>query len=137
MMMIIIIALIGANRDFLQSPYCVANSLQHVRSNGQATIVNKSRLTHRAFITWNMSRATSYEGTAHLLSLTEFKSHLFELYFIGDGGEEEAGVPGGNPWRSASIVHAAALKQNWQIKLATSPIHSILTPGQPVQAPNL
>ena len=24
-----------------------------------------------------------YEGTAQLLSLTEFKSHLFELYFIG------------------------------------------------------
>ena len=28
-------------------------------------------------------RAKSYEGTAHLLSLTEFKSHLFELHLIG------------------------------------------------------
>ena len=28
-------------------------------------------------------RATWYEGTAQLLSLTELKSHLFELYFIG------------------------------------------------------
>ena len=28
-------------------------------------------------------RATWYEGTAQLLSLTEFKSHLFELYFVG------------------------------------------------------
>ena len=28
-------------------------------------------------------RATWYEGTAQLLSLTECKSHLFELYFIG------------------------------------------------------
>ena len=28
-------------------------------------------------------RATWYKGTAHLLSLTEFKSHLFEFYFIG------------------------------------------------------
>ena len=27
--------------------------------------------------------ATWYEGTAQLLSLTEFKSHVFELYFIG------------------------------------------------------
>ena len=27
--------------------------------------------------------ATWYEGTAQLLSLTELKSHLFELYFIG------------------------------------------------------
>ena len=28
-------------------------------------------------------RATRYEGTAELLSLTEFKSHLSELYFTG------------------------------------------------------
>ena len=27
--------------------------------------------------------ATWYEGTAQLLSLTELKSHLFELYFVG------------------------------------------------------
>ena len=30
-----------------------------------------------------MLRATWYEGTAQLVSLTELKSHLFELYFIG------------------------------------------------------
>ena len=30
-----------------------------------------------------MLRATWYEGTAQLFSLTELKSHLFELYFIG------------------------------------------------------
>ena len=30
-----------------------------------------------------MLRATWYEGTAQLLSLTELRSHLFELYFIG------------------------------------------------------
>ena len=35
MVMIIIIALKGANRDFfLQSPHCAANSLQHERSSG-------------------------------------------------------------------------------------------------------
>ena len=28
-------------------------------------------------------RATCYEGTAQLLSLTESKSHVFKLYFIG------------------------------------------------------
>ena len=28
-------------------------------------------------------RATWYDGTAQLISLTELKSHLFELYFIG------------------------------------------------------
>ena len=30
-----------------------------------------------------MLRATWYEGTAQLLSMTELKSHLFEIYFIG------------------------------------------------------
>ena len=30
-----------------------------------------------------MLRATWYEGTAQLLSLTELKAHLFELYFTG------------------------------------------------------
>ena len=49
-----------------------------------------------------VSRATWYEGTAQLLSLTEFKSHLFELYFIlaeplTDEGGEETGVPRENP----------------------------------------
>ena len=48
---------------------------------------------NRVQITWNTSsayhvqhvvlRATWYEGTAQLLSLTELKSHLFELYFVG------------------------------------------------------
>ena len=49
-------------------------------------------------------RATWYDGTAQLLSLTEFKSHFFGLYFIGgiDEGGEETGVPGVNPWRRAS-----------------------------------
>ena len=30
-----------------------------------------------------MLHAMRYEGTAQLLSLTDLKSHLFELYFIG------------------------------------------------------
>ena len=68
---------------FLQSAHCATNSLQHVRSSGQGVIVCKSRATYRAFITCNLSCATWYDGTAQLISLTEFKSHLFELYFIG------------------------------------------------------
>ena len=37
-----------------------------------------------ALITCNIVLlATRYKGTAQLLSLTEFKPHLFELYFIG------------------------------------------------------
>ena len=73
------IALKGAIRDFLHSPHCAANCLQHVRSSGPGAIVCKSRATHRALITCNMG-GTWYEGTAQLLSLTELKSHLFQLY---------------------------------------------------------
>ena len=48
-------------------------------------------------------RATLYEGTAQLLSLTEFKSHLLEIYLLAElltdeGGEESRE----NPWRQAS-----------------------------------
>ena len=45
-----------------------ANHVQHIE-----------RLSHASV----MLRAAWYEGTAQLLSLTELKSHLFELYFIG------------------------------------------------------
>ena len=81
---IIIIAFQGAIRDFLQSPHSAANCLQHVRSSDPGAIVCKSRATHRCLSRASvMLRATWYEGTAQLLSLTELKSHLFELYFIG------------------------------------------------------
>ena len=52
-------------------------------------------------------RAT-YEGTAQLLSLTEFKSLFFKNSFnilaepLTDEGGEETGVPGENPWRRAT-----------------------------------
>ena len=39
---------------FLQSPHCVTNCLQHVRSSGPGAIVCKSCATHRALITCNM-----------------------------------------------------------------------------------
>ena len=65
------------NSRFLQSPHCVTYRLQHVRSSGAGTIVCKSRATRRALITCNMLYATWYEGTVQILSLTEFKSHLF------------------------------------------------------------
>ena len=47
----IIIAFKGALRDFVQSPHCVANRLQHVRSSGSGATEYKSR----AFIRCNMS----------------------------------------------------------------------------------
>ena len=51
---LIIIAFKGAIRDFLQSPHCAVNRLQHVRSSGPGAIVCKSCATHRALITCNM-----------------------------------------------------------------------------------
>ena len=56
----VVIALRRKSR-FVQSPHCSANCLQHVCSSGQGAIMCKSRAS----------------------SLTEFKSHLFELYLIG------------------------------------------------------
>ena len=44
-----------------------ANHVQHIERLSRASV---------------MLRASWFEGTAELLSLTELKSHLFELYFI-------------------------------------------------------
>ena len=45
----------GTIWDFLQSPHCATNRLQHVRSNGLCAILCKSHATHRALIMCNMS----------------------------------------------------------------------------------
>ena len=70
------------NSRFLPSPLCAVNCLQHVRSSGLSAIVCKSRATHQALITYNMLCATWYGGTAQLLSVTEFKSHLFSSFIL-------------------------------------------------------
>ena len=69
----IIIALKGAIQDFLQSPLCAPNCLQHVRSSGPGAVVCKPCATQRALFTCNTSCVTWYERTAQLLSLTELK----------------------------------------------------------------
>ena len=74
---IIIILIKGAVQDFMQSPHCAANCLQHVRSSDPGAIMRKSRATHRTLIMCNMLCATWYGGTAQLSSLTEFESHSF------------------------------------------------------------
>ena len=68
---------------FSQSPHCAANRLQHVLSSGPGAIVckftcNTSSAYHVQHV---VLRATWYEGTAQLLSLLEFKSHLFLALF--------------------------------------------------------
>ena len=51
-----LVAFKSAIEDFLQqSPHCAANRLQHIRSSGPGAVVCKSRATHRALITCNMS----------------------------------------------------------------------------------
>ena len=74
--------------------------LQYVRSRPLLTTCDPSPIRtlktpgcNRVLITCNtlsayhvlyvVLRATWYEGTAQLLSMTELKSHLFELYFTG------------------------------------------------------
>ena len=71
------------SRFFLQSPHCLVNCLQHICTSGQGAIMCKSRAIRQVLNMCNMSCVTWYEETAQLLSLTEFKSHLFLLYFIG------------------------------------------------------
>ena len=80
---IIIIALKGAIQDFfnlLTAPRTVSNMYKWPRAQSCANHVQHiERISHASV----MLRATWYEGTAQLLSLTELKSHLLELYFIG------------------------------------------------------
>ena len=80
---IIIIAFKGAIRGFLQSPHSAANCLQHVRSSVAQSCAKHVQHIKRFSRASVMLRATWYEGTAQLLSLTELKLHLFEFYFIG------------------------------------------------------
>ena len=93
------------NSRFLQSPHCVANRLQHVHSSCPG---NRVQIKCNTFSAYHVVlHATWYEGTDQLLSLTELKSHLFELFFLlaeplTDEGGEETGVPGENPWRQDS-----------------------------------
>ena len=81
---IIIIAFKGTIRDFLQSPHgapTVSNTYAQVAQ--AQSCANHVQHIERLSCASVMLRATRYEGTAQLLSLTELKSHLFELYFIG------------------------------------------------------
>ena len=67
--------------NLLTAPRTVSNTYAQVaRAQSCANHVQHIERLSRASV---MLRPTWYEGTAQLLSLTELKSHLFELYFIG------------------------------------------------------
>ena len=75
--MIITIAFNGAYRHFFYNLLTASRTVSR-------TYVQVARAQSLAnHVQHVMLRATWYEGTAQLLSLTELKSHLFELYFIG------------------------------------------------------
>ena len=59
------------------SPIC---TLKWPRRTCAQIMCNTSSACHVQHV---VLRASWYEGTAQLLSLTELKSHLFELYFVG------------------------------------------------------
>ena len=114
----IIIALIGAIRDFLQSPYWATNCLQHVRSSGPGAIVCKSRATHRALITCSMSWYVPHDTKGKLSYLIWPRWNCICLSFIllteplTDDGGEETRVPGENPWRRGIIRHSLSCSKD-------------------------
>ena len=64
--------------------------------------MHKSHATHQALITCIMSCATWYKGTAQLRSLTELKSHLFNLFYglkplTDEGGGRKSEYPRKTP----------------------------------------
>ena len=94
---IVIIAFKGAIRDFLQSPHCAANCLQHIRSSGPGAIVCKSHATHRTPITCNMSYYC-YMVRRDSSNCIYLSIILLAEPLTNEGGEETE-VPGENPWR--------------------------------------
>ena len=63
MIIILTMTLTGIIGDFVQSPHCAANCLQHVHSSVQGAVVYKSCATHWALIACSMPCTTWYEGT--------------------------------------------------------------------------
>ena len=83
--MIMIIAFKGAIQDLftISSLRCEpspTHTLKWPRRNRVQIMCNTSSAYHVQHV---LLRGLWYEGTAQLLSLTEFKLHLFELYFMG------------------------------------------------------
>ena len=82
---IIIIAFKDTVRDFFtissqRRELSPTRTLKWPRRNRVQITCNTSSAYHVQHV---VLRATWYEGTAQLLSLTELKSHLFQLYFVG------------------------------------------------------
>ena len=78
----------GTNQDFVQSPDCTANYLQHTYPHSKVQscefMCNTSCTHHMQHV------ALGCEGTAQLFISAEINSHLFHwlIALIGEGGEE-------------------------------------------------
>ena len=106
--MITIVTLKGAVRDFF-----TISSLRH-KPPPTCTLMwsgcNHVQITCNTSSAYHVQRimlcATWYEGTAQLLTLTEFKSHFWSFILLAepltDEGGEETRVPVENPWQRAS-----------------------------------
>ena len=80
---IITITFEGAIRDVLQSARHESSPTRTLKWPGRNRVQIACNTSSAYHVQHVVLRATWDEGTAQLLSLTEFKSHLFELYFIG------------------------------------------------------
>ena len=78
LLLIIMIAFTGTPRDF----YNLLTARRTASITYAQVALAQSCANHMQYIKCVL-RATWYKGTIQLLSLTELKSHLFELHFIG------------------------------------------------------
>ena len=94
---IIIIIIIALKDAFVTTPHSAANCLQHVRLSGPGAIVCRSRATHRALITFNMSCYAAVCHSAIKSDRVEIASISALFYWLkpltdeggwGGGGQE-------------------------------------------------
>ena len=92
----------GAVRDFLQSPRCTANCLQHAtlkwpRHNGVKITCNTSSAYHVQRVVCHLVRRDSSAIKFDRVEIACILALLNGLKPLTDEGGEETGVPGENP----------------------------------------
>ena len=76
----------GANQDFftISSLWCKPSPTRTLKWPGRNRVQITCNTSSDHHVQHVVLHAMWYEGTAQLLSLTELKSHLFELYFLAE-----------------------------------------------------
>ena len=100
-MMMVIITLKSAVRDFLQPPYCVPNCPQHLfiwpGPNSMQITCNTLNAHHVQYV---VSPVVRWDSSAIKFDRAEIAIILASFYWpkrLIDEGGKETGVPGGNP----------------------------------------